>query len=593
MSAPEHRARRRRVNRVIDMTRPMSVVIYVRVSKDETGKHKSVGDQEAAIKATIKELGYPWTILTVLTDNDISASDKTAKERPGWDDLRALVRKGKADIVAVWEVSRLSRITKVGIDFMDECQDHGITGIFVAEGYGQLYRLDDAKDRSALRHEFSKAEDESDKIQVRVTRGQAGNREKGRPQGICPYGYVRTYDQVTREFTGHTLIEAEKAIIIEIIQSVADGMSPATVARRLNLRRVSPPTRPGSRVNKHGWATSTVQSICTNPVYIRKITKVPAWWNTEPGNRTHGATMGRNLSDLVDAPQYPRIVDDELFFRAAHNLTDRPRRSFNPYVEVTGERGQARHLLTHIAVCECGGNITPGNRQYQSAVAQGSNAGVKGKKGFQKLPEGTIRQKKVTRYYRCGKRMDVNVPEAAADEYVTALVIDKLVDLAGTEWVTGYDSEELYRTKAELAEREGTLAMITEQLTVELVKPGGGSPAIVASFRNAQVELEEEINRLKYDRERQALPQALRPFADCGDDAEAIGKVWDQLVLEGKRSVLRILAESIMFKRAKHAGRGQQPVSERIEVTWNPIYIVAAEGGLVVDGGERIEEITG
>ena len=123
--------------------------------------------------------------------------------------------------------------------------------------------------------------------------------------------------------------------------------------------------------------------------------------------------MGRNLANLIDAPQYPRIVDDETFFRAARNLTDKLRRSFNPHVTV--ERGAARHLLTHIAECgTCSGIITPGNRVYASAVPKGANA-AKGSKGFQKLPVGTIREKKVTRYYRCARRQDVHVPEAAAD----------------------------------------------------------------------------------------------------------------------------------------------------------------------------------
>ena len=103
----------------------MAVAIYVRVSSDETGKHKSVTEQEAAIKAAITDLGYPWNITSVFIDNDISASDKTSKERPDWERLRELVRKGQCDIVAVWEVSRFSRITRVGLDFMEECQEYG------------------------------------------------------------------------------------------------------------------------------------------------------------------------------------------------------------------------------------------------------------------------------------------------------------------------------------------------------------------------------------------------------------------------------------------------------------------------------------
>ena len=173
----------------------------------------------------------------------------------------------------------------------------------------------------------------------------------------------------------------------------------------------------------------------------------------------------------------------------------------------------------------------------------------------------------------------------------SALVVAKLAELAGALWTTGYDSEELYRTRAELADREATLALVDAQLTAELLKPGGGSAAIIGSFRDALDKLEAEVARLRWQKEMQSLPEALRPFADCKDDPEVIAKVWDQLPLEGKRSVLRILAESITLSPARHAGRGQQPVAERITVTWKPLYVVSAEGSAATDGGERITEV--
>jgi site-specific DNA recombinase len=578
------RPRRGRGKPAIDLARPLVIVIYARVSRDESGKKKSVSDQEAAIKAAIADAYPAWTVKLVLTDNDISASDKTDKERQDWNRLRELVRKGQYDIVAVWEVSRLSRKAEEGLAFLRECRENGITGIYVAEGYGQLYALDNPKDRSALRKEFDKAEDESDKIQVRVTRGQDGSRKKGRQHGICPYGYERTYDPQTRE-PAHAVVGAEAEIIREIITYVADGGSVTAMAVRLNKRDVPPPTRPGNRVNRHGWAASTVLGICCNPVYVSRITREPAWHNTEPGNRRFGATMGRNLADLVDAPAYPRILDDETFFRAARNLQDKPRRAFNPHVEV--ERGAACHLLTHIAVCGvCGGIITPGNRVYQSAAPAarpGTNT-AKGKKGFQPLPEGTIRERKVTRYYRCQRKMDVNVPEAAADEHVGALVIAKLAELAAVSW-SDQGSEELCRVCAELEDCEARAAERIEDLRAELKKPGGGSPGLVSMYRGLIAELEAEAARLRLEKERQSVPEVLRPFADCGDDQDLIAKVWDRLPLEGKRSVLRTLAESIRMYPAKHSGRGQGPVSERIEVTWNPVYVVSGDTASAADDG--------
>jgi len=543
-SARRSARRNRRNTSVIDLQRLMVVIVYCRVSKDDKGRQKSVTRQRADVEKAIARLYPLWQIEVILTDNDISASDKADKERPDWDRLRELVRTGRYDIVACWEISRLSRVARLGMEFMDECRAGGVAGIFKEAGRGRVFLLEDGDDRSDLRGEFVKAEDESDKIGGRVQDGMDAARTGGRQNGIVPFGYIRRYDPETREMLGNEVAEAEAGIIAEIIGYIADGGSPAGMALRLNKREVPPPTRPGNRVNRHGWATSTVQAICTNPVYISKITREPAWRNTEPGNRKFSATMGRNLADPIDCakrpdngePVYPRIVEDDVFFRAAANLTDKSRRSFNPHVVV--ERGAARHLLTHIAVCgACGGIITPGNRVYESAArtaGPGTNA-AKGKKGFQRLPEGTQKARKVARYYRCGRTYDVNVPEAAADEHVGVLVVAKLAELAGARWSTGYNSEELVRTRAELEDRKARLDRETEELLEEKRKPGGGSPALLSVSRATIEVLEREISDLRWQAELQAVPGALRPFAECGDDPEAIAAAWDRLPLEGKR----------------------------------------------------------
>ena len=607
-SARRSARRNRRDTSGIDLQRIMIVVIYCRVSKDDKGKQKSVTRQRADIEKAIARLYPLWQVTVVLIDNDKPAS--AGHERLEWERLRELVRKGQCDIVACWEIPRLSRVSEDGQAFMRECRDGGVTGIFKEAGQrgGRVFLLEDADDRSDLRKEFDKAEDESDRLGGRVQDGMEDARASGRPNGIVPFGYIRKYDPENRELLGHEVVGAEAEIIAEIIAYIADGGSVAGMALRLNKRNVPPPTRPDNRGNKHGWAPSTVLGICTNPAYVSKITRVPAFRHTFPGERQFSATMGRNLADLIDCakrpdngePIYPRIVEDDVFYRAAANLTDRPRRSFNPYVTV--ERGAARHLLTHIAECgACGGNVTPGNRVYQSAVQPGADArpganAAPGKKGFQRLPEGTQKARKVTRYYRCGRLYDVNVPEAAADEYVGVLVVAKLAELAGARWSTGFSSEELVRTRAELEDRKARLDRETEELLEEKRKPGGGSPALVEVSRATIEVLEREISDLRWKAELQAVPGALRTFAECGDNPDAIAGVWDGLPLEGKRSVLRTLAESVTLLPAKHAGRGQAPVAERIEVIWNPVYITSEDRASAADMGVVISlrcDVTG
>lgn len=583
-------------NTGMDLARYYVVVVYLRVSKDDKGTFKSVNDQLKDIEWWLKELLPNHKVHVVLCDDDKSADE--GKPRPDWDKLRALVQTGKVDLVVVWEVSRLSRYMETGLEFIRECRKGKVQAILSADDE-KVYELENSSDRSDLRKKFDRAEDELDQIKKRGQRGLNASRREGRQVGHWAYGYAREFDLKTKA-PYYVVVEAEAAVVREIITYVADGGSTANMARKLNKRGVPVPN-PGR--NQRGWAPSTVLSIATNPCYIQKITAVPAvrYAKPKPGEpkKQHVATLYRDLNpdNLLEALQYERIIDDQTFFRAAANLQAKERKAFNPAVEV--ERGKPRHLLTHIAVCECGGSMTPGSKQYRSAVSQGANAGIKGRKGFQKLPEDAVRRKRVVPTYRCGKKFDVSVPEAAADDYVAALVIDKLAELAASLWDVQHNPDELVRARSELAEREKTLAKHQADLDAELVKANGGSDTYKNSLRNAIEAIETEITRLKADVERYSLPDALRPFAHCNGDREAIADVWNDptLTLDAKRSVLRTLAEKvsgtresdgarlIVVKRAEHAGRGQD-VASRIEVTWKPIYVRDADQATGADAGE-------
>ena len=149
----------------------------------------------------------------------------------------------------------------------------------------------------------------------------------------------------------------------------------------------------------------------------------------------------------------------------------------------------------------------------------------------------------------------MNVPEPAADEYVRALVVDKLAELAASRWSVEHDSEELCRACAELEDCEAQLEDAAARLRGERGKKKDASPTLISLSVEEITEHEAAIGRLKAEKERLSLPEVLRPFADCEDDRELITKAWDELPLDGKRSVLRVLAEAILMYPAKHSGR--------------------------------------
>jgi DNA invertase Pin-like site-specific DNA recombinase len=573
--------------------------ILARVSLDKDGKGKSTESQVSESRETCAE--FYWTVdpADIYVDNSISASEFTEKERPEWERLRAAVRSGRLHVVIAWEVSRLSRSQREGLDFMADCKRVGTKIHIVAEE--RTFDLAKHADWKALRNLFADAEDESHKLSDRLNRGQRVDRGKGRQNGRCPYGYTRRYDEHTREPIQE--IHAQEAEVVrEIFERLANGEALSSVTLSLNKRDVPPPTRPGRHgtdeqgrplkavrgtdgrltgklvpVSKYGmWTHPTVRGIATNPVYIGKITSAPSY-----------GTWNRDLSDLIDAPQYPRILnDDAVFFAAVKNVLRVRPSSPGSNFGGAGRPGAARHLLTHLAVCgACGGVITPGNRVYQAAVQPGASSpganAVKGRKGFQPLPAGTVREAKVTRYYRCARVMHVNVQEPAADEYVGALVIDKLCELADVGGFTGYESERLIAARSEEAKLTSDLAEAVEQFSLGRIS--------ATTLGTIESRMRPRIAELQQRQRLLSVPASLHPFMASRGDPELIAKTWHGLTLEGKRSVLRELAEAVRLYPAKHAGRGQGHVSERIEVSWNPIYVVSGDAAVAGEGASVAE----
>ncbi len=624
-----YRARRARARRsasnALDLGRPLVVAILARVSLDKDGEGKSVGDQveEGEEVLTWQETWVLDRDRDLYVDNSISASKYAdGKERPEWLRLWEAVKTGRIDIVITWEVSRLSRMVLEGLNFLEDCIRAGTRIYVVSEE--KLCDPEDSSDYDWLLEELRKAAGESAQKSKRLGRGARKMRSaRGRQNGRCPYGYVRRYlpdpEGGPKPLVVQEIVPAEAAVIVwAFTKAGLQGWSVSRLLTHLNApgdhldcdgrrgrgqagtghcgRPAAVPlaTRPGKKkvnkrgdpINKYGmWSRSTMTGILTNPVYIAKITK-EASYGTE--NRD---LREENLIDCARAedgsPVYPRIIEDGLFFAAVANLRARSGRGYNGGDEQRGIRpGAAAHLMTHLAVCgACGAPMTPGDRVYQSAVQPGAAAqagvnAVKGRKGFQKLPEGTVRERKVARYYRCAKVMHVNVQEPAADEYVVTLVLDKLCELARLGGLRGKETQELVSARAELDDAAEFLADARSRarkrkLSLDALE------GIEAEYAPMIEELQERVRQL-------GAGVVLYPFMSSSGDLAEVAKVWDSLALEGKRSVLRELAESIRMYPAKHAGRCQGDVSERIEVIWNPVYVVSGDTVSAADSGTVI-----
>jgi DNA-binding transcriptional regulator YhcF (GntR family)/DNA invertase Pin-like site-specific DNA recombinase len=456
MSAPERARRMRRKLRragkdLAKLGYPPRAYGAVRVSTDE--QESSLEDQPEVIREVSAAAEPPWD-LRVIFEHTGSASEFRQKENPVFLKVREVSREDRADVIVAREASRITRILLEGIELLDIWREKGMRLYLYMDE--KLYDPSNHADYTALLELFKRGQDESATLQRRVSGGLDRHRTKGRLVGRTPYGYVVWYDATVRRpplpvraiavsctrpgckwwyqgipTDGNGVAVAEcpacqgpvgdlqAALIREIIGWAADGKSLGGIALRLNKRGTPPPTRAGrygtddqgrplkavrgpdgkptgelAPVSKYGvWTHESVLGIVTNPVYISQVCAEPP--TTHSG--AYGGPRDRNLGATVPAPHYPRIVDDETFWRAANRLAldglvryareGRPN-NYNGDVRDPGDGhehdwehdgegfrcksckqprqvrpGAARHDLTHIALCSVHRTpITPGNR---------------------------------------------------------------------------------------------------------------------------------------------------------------------------------------------------------------------------------------
>ncbi len=94
------------------------VAIYARVSTASQTEE----NQLLQLRETAKRFG--WNIIAELRDHGISGT-KSEEDRPGFQQLWALVRQRKVDVVVVWSIDRLSRSLTDLLRFVSEIQSCG------------------------------------------------------------------------------------------------------------------------------------------------------------------------------------------------------------------------------------------------------------------------------------------------------------------------------------------------------------------------------------------------------------------------------------------------------------------------------------
>ena len=231
------------------------IALYSRVSTEIQKENYSIGEQQERMQKYCDAM--KWTAYKFYTDAGFSGAKL---DRPALQKLIRDVRSGKIERVLVYKLDRLSRSQKdilyliEDVFLANKCEFVSITeNLDTSSAFG--------KAMTGILAVFAQLEREQ--IRERMAIGRDARAKSGKFCGCyVPLGYDRINDElVTNEF--------EKLQIIQIFENYASGMSPTTIAKKLNNAGMT---------HKYGkWWNKTIRTILTKKTYLGYISYHGEW----------------------------------------------------------------------------------------------------------------------------------------------------------------------------------------------------------------------------------------------------------------------------------------------------------------------------
>lgn len=243
---------------------PRRVAIYTRVSTAEQRlEGYSLDAQKQRLIAHVTEnkalnlaTKPEWFFSDTHTGSDIN--------RPGLDEMMAMVRAKKCDVVLVLKIDRLSRSLKHLLMIFEELEKHEVSLMSLQENLdfrGPMGRL-------VFQIFGSIAQFERELIKGRTVMGKLASAEMGNYTGThVPYGYKAVLNSNGK---GKKLeIDKEEREWVTKIYDwyIYEGLGDGQVAERLNQREVPKGKAALPRFRGTEWSEKYVKTILTNPIY--------------------------------------------------------------------------------------------------------------------------------------------------------------------------------------------------------------------------------------------------------------------------------------------------------------------------------------
>src|SRR5215475_2256352 len=165
---------------------PLRCFIYCRISEDREGQEKGVTRQEEDCRELVTAIG--GEVVRVFIDNDLSASTRSKKKRPDYDEMLAAARAGLGDVIVSYSNGRLTRRP---LELEDLIKLHEDTGVLIHTVKSGNDDLSTADGRMVARIKAAVDAAEVERTAERVERTARQRREEGRAHGGSrTFGYV-------------------------------------------------------------------------------------------------------------------------------------------------------------------------------------------------------------------------------------------------------------------------------------------------------------------------------------------------------------------------------------------------------------------
>lgn len=298
------------------------VVIYTRVSRDDSGEGKSNERQEAEARRLCEY--KRWDVVEIVSDVSISAAGKA--KRPGWDRVLDMVRNGEVDHVVAYAMDRMTRNMLDLERLIILCEESGV-GIATVDGdinlTSEMGRMI-ARILAAVARAEIEVKARRQKL-ANATRAAEGETHSG---GARPFGYDSDYKTPLRAEAEAIRQGAEAALAGIPLAAIAKDWARAGLvssrAAKTWEKRVATALEDGTYT---GWSARGVKGVLTNPRYA--------------GIRIYNG-------ERVGAGDWEPILDLETHLRLVDMLTS-PERRKGAKAGKTGRTPQS--LLTGIMRC--------------------------------------------------------------------------------------------------------------------------------------------------------------------------------------------------------------------------------------------------